>query len=103
MPSIRSRQLQPSTYPPHDVSVLSLLTVVVVDTHDEWAVARTPLLSEESLTTLIGPPTDTTEETLLDATTRPKRSEVEHHTDVEPHHSPTRSTAIHQSAWTGAE
>jgi transposase-like protein len=49
---------------PNDASVLRLVTAVVVETHDEWAVAERRYLSEESMAKLYGkavvgsPPTE---------------------------------------------
>jgi transposase-like protein len=40
---------------PNDASVARLITAVVVETHDEWAVAERRYLSEESMAKLHGP------------------------------------------------
>lgn len=41
---------------PNDAAVLRLVTAVVVETHDEWAVTGRRYLSEESMTTITAPP-----------------------------------------------
>ncbi len=43
---------------PNDAAALRLITAVVVETHDEWAVAERRYLSEESMA-LLHTPTDT--------------------------------------------
>ncbi len=43
---------------PNDASILRLVTAVLVETHDEWAVAERRYLSEESMAK-IGQPTPT--------------------------------------------
>src|SRR3954470_3072216 len=52
---------------PNDASVLRLVTAVIVETHDEWAVAERRYLSEESMAKINPPSADTapTEETPL--------------------------------------
>jgi hypothetical protein len=40
---------------PNDASVARLVTAVVLETHDEWAVAERRYLSEESMTKLTNP------------------------------------------------
>ena len=40
---------------PNDASVARLVTAVVLETHDEWAVAERRYLSEESMTKLTSP------------------------------------------------
>jgi putative transposase len=45
---------------PNDASVLRLVTAVIVETHDEWAVAERRYLSEESMTKLTAAPADDT-------------------------------------------
>jgi putative transposase len=40
---------------PNDASVARLVTAVVLETHDEWAVAERRYLSEESMTKLTKP------------------------------------------------
>jgi len=52
---------------PNDDAALRLITAVVVETHDEWAVAERRYLSEESMAQL-HPTTDTTQETPLAVT-----------------------------------
>ena len=42
---------------PNDASIARLVTAVVVETHDEWAVAERRYLSEESMAKLFTPPT----------------------------------------------
>jgi transposase-like protein len=49
---------------PNDTSVIRLVTAVLVETHDEWAVAERRYLSEESMAT-IGQPALTAEEAPL--------------------------------------
>src|SRR4051794_9077605 len=44
---------------PNDASVARLVTAVVVETHDEWAVAERRSLSEESMAKLAARPTET--------------------------------------------
>jgi putative transposase len=46
---------------PNDASIIRLITAVLVETHDEWAVAERRYLSEESMAK-IGQPSDTAEE-----------------------------------------
>src|SRR4051794_29866518 len=45
---------------PNDASVLRLVTAVIVETHDEWAVAERRYLSEESMAKINTPTADTT-------------------------------------------
>ncbi len=52
---------------PNDASVLRLVTAVIVEAHDEWAVAERRYLSEESMANL-HPPTTTNEEQPLAVT-----------------------------------
>src|SRR5207253_9489420 len=40
---------------PNDASALRLITAVIVETHDEWAVAERRYLSEESMAKLLAP------------------------------------------------
>jgi transposase-like protein len=40
---------------PHDASIIRLVTAVLVETHDEWAVAERRYLSEESMAKLEQP------------------------------------------------
>ena len=47
---------------PNDASVARLVTAVVVETHDEWAVAERRYLSEESMAKLEAPSPETTTE-----------------------------------------
>jgi putative transposase len=49
---------------PNDASIIRLVTAVLVETHDEWAVAERRYLSEESMAK-IGQPADTIEEAPL--------------------------------------
>lgn len=49
---------------PNDASIARLVTAVVVETHDEWAVAERRYLSEESMAKL-HPPTEAVEEAPL--------------------------------------
>ncbi|MFP5327698.1 MAG: IS256 family transposase [Acidimicrobiia bacterium] len=49
---------------PNDASILRLVTAVLVETHDEWAVSERRYLSEESMAK-IGEPVTTVEETPL--------------------------------------
>ena len=49
---------------PNDDAALRLVTAVVVETHDEWAVAERRYLSEESMAKLTQPDTNTEEATL---------------------------------------
>src|ERR1700730_17536963 len=49
---------------PNDASILRLVTPVLVETHDEWAVAERRYLSEESMAK-IGQPITTVEEAPL--------------------------------------
>jgi putative transposase len=44
---------------PNDASVARLVTAVVVEAHDEWAVAQRRYLSEESMAKLYAKPVDT--------------------------------------------
>jgi len=53
---------------PNDDAALRLITAVVVETHDEWAVAERRYLSEESMAQLHHPTTDTVQETPLPIT-----------------------------------
>jgi transposase-like protein len=53
---------------PNDDAALRLITAVVVETHDEWAVAERRYLSEESMAQLHHPTTDTVQETPLAVT-----------------------------------
>ncbi len=50
---------------PNDDAALRLITAVVVETHDEWAVAERRYLSEESMAKLHQPTPETTEEVTL--------------------------------------
>jgi putative transposase len=43
---------------PNDASIARLVTAVVVETHDEWAVAERRYLSEESMANINRPPAD---------------------------------------------
>ena len=52
---------------PNDASILRLITAVLVETHDEWAVAERRYLSEESMAK-IGEPITTVEEAPLPIT-----------------------------------
>jgi putative transposase len=52
---------------PNDASILRLVTAVLVETHDEWAVAERRYLSEESMAK-IGEPVATVEESPLAVT-----------------------------------
>jgi putative transposase len=49
---------------PNDASILRLVTAVLVETHDEWAVAERRYLSEDSMAK-IGEPVATVDETPL--------------------------------------
>jgi transposase-like protein len=40
---------------PHDAAVASLVTAVIMEAHDEWAVAERRYLSEESMEKLYAP------------------------------------------------
>ena len=54
----------------NDASALRLITAVIVETHDEWAVAERRYLSEESMAKLFAEPDDaTTKELPLAAVT----------------------------------
>ncbi|MBA3288006.1 MAG: transposase [Acidimicrobiia bacterium] len=53
---------------PNDAATLRLITAVVVETHDEWAVAERRYLSEESMAKLNEPPAGTPEEMTLGIT-----------------------------------
>ena len=53
---------------PNDASVLRLVTAVIVETHDEWAVAERRYLSEESMTKIGTPDTTITIEEPLAVT-----------------------------------
>ena len=44
---------------PNDASVARLVTAVVVEAHDEWAVSERRYLSEESMAKLYAPATET--------------------------------------------
>ena len=50
---------------PNDAAALRLITAVVVETHDEWAVAERRYLSDESMALLHAPTIDTIEEAPL--------------------------------------
>jgi transposase-like protein len=50
---------------PNDAAALRLITAVVVETHDEWAVSDRRYLSEESMALLHAPTIDTIEEAPL--------------------------------------
>jgi transposase-like protein len=50
---------------PNDAAALRLVTAVVVETHDEWAVSERRYLSEESMAQLHEPPAASTEEVTL--------------------------------------
>jgi putative transposase len=50
---------------PNDAAALRLITAVVVETHDEWAVAERRYLSEESMAKLREPTVEPTEEVPL--------------------------------------
>ena len=50
---------------PNDAAALRLITAVVVETHDEWAVAERRYLSEESMAKLRDPDPAPDEETPL--------------------------------------
>ena len=52
---------------PNDASIVRLVTAVLVETHDEWAVAERRYLSEESMAK-IGQPVTTVEEVPLSIT-----------------------------------
>ena len=55
---------------PNDASILRLVTAVVVETHDEWAVAERRYLSEESMAKLYAHhPSTAAEETAAGAIT----------------------------------
>ena len=55
---------------PNDASILRLITAVIVEQHDEWAVAERRYLSEESMAKLTAPPEPAvTEEAPLTALT----------------------------------
>lgn len=43
---------------PNDAATLRLITAVVVETHDEWAVAERRYLSDESMAKLATPPAE---------------------------------------------
>jgi putative transposase len=49
---------------PNDASILRLVSAVLVETHDEWAVAERRYLSEESMAK-IGQPTATVDQAAL--------------------------------------
>ena len=53
---------------PNDDAALRLITAVVVETHDEWAVAERRYLSEESMAKLHQPTVDTAQEMPLPIT-----------------------------------
>ena len=46
---------------PNDASILRLVTAVLVETHDEWAVSERRYLSEESMAKIDKPTTTTAE------------------------------------------
>jgi len=50
---------------PNDAAALRLITAVVVETHDEWAVAERRYLSEESMAKLTEPDATTIEQVAL--------------------------------------
>jgi transposase-like protein len=50
---------------PNDAAALRLITAVVVETHDEWAVAERRYLSEESMAKLQEPTSELVEEVAL--------------------------------------
>ena len=50
---------------PNDAAALRLITAVVVETHDEWAVAERRYLSEESMAKLREPTVESAEEVPL--------------------------------------
>jgi transposase-like protein len=49
---------------PNDASALRLITAVIVETHDEWAVAERRYLSEESMAKLFAPEDDAAQQEL---------------------------------------
>src|SRR5436309_14297013 len=49
---------------PNDASILRLVTAVLVETHDEWAVAERRYLSEESMAKIVEPVTTVDDTTI---------------------------------------
>jgi hypothetical protein len=63
---------------PNDAAIVRLVTAVLVETHDEWAVAERRYLSEESMAKLGRPPSPSKR--------RPSPSPPDTPTDVDDHH-----------------